>query len=219
MGTESILPTRGFGRAKHQKAHPPRSKPCDLVPPLTLQRTIVNTKVREALLEGRSLVYTTSTQNHLEGISHLHDGLFFFDPCPLYKSHRPHNSCGRIWPEARGEVSAPPTPMSSGAQHPMWLDEGHREHGSLHEKAKPPAVPGAGTWCHRASCEKLLFQVSNKDTCQQITAQDSSEGCGVGPRSSPADTMPATGYILLEQLDTKGWGGGAAAWGFWHQDQ
>lgn len=113
----------------------------------------------------------------------------------------------------------PPTPMSSEARHPMWLDEGHREHGALHEKAKSPAVPGAGTWCHRASCEKLLFQVSNKDACQQITAQDSSEGCGVGPRSSPADTMPATGYILQEQLDTKGWGGGAAAWGFWHQDQ
>lgn len=53
----------------------------------------MNVKVREALLGGRSRVATACTQNHLEEILHLHDGLFFFDLRLPYKSQQPQNSC------------------------------------------------------------------------------------------------------------------------------
>lgn len=53
----------------------------------------MNVKVRKALLEGRSRVDTAYTQNHLEEILHLHDGLFFFDLRLPYKSQQPQNSC------------------------------------------------------------------------------------------------------------------------------
>lgn len=134
-----------------------------------LHRTIRNMLGREAWLEGRSLVYTAYTKNHLEETSHLHDGLFFIDPCPLYKSHQLRTAAGESGLKPGVKSQPPPTPMPSWAQHPMWLHEGQGEHCSLHEKTKSPAVAGAGTWCHKASCEKLLFQVSNKDACQQIT--------------------------------------------------
>lgn len=124
---------------------------------------------REAWTERRSLVCTAYTQNHLEEISHLHDGLFFIDPCAPYKSHQLRTAAGESGLKPGVKSQPPPTPMPSLARRPMWLHEGQGEHQTLHEKAKSPAVPGAETQCHKASCEKLLFQVSNKDACQQIT--------------------------------------------------
>ena len=81
----------------------------------------------------------------------------------LNKSHQPRNSCWRVWPKARGEAMAPSRVLWGvcGGAQPCSSPHATRHRAQrtqiLHEKAKSPAVTGAGTWCHKASCEKLLF--------------------------------------------------------------
>lgn len=63
------------------------------------------------------------------------------------------------------------------------------------------------------------FKSVTKMLASKLQTQTAQRAAGLGHGALRADTMPATGYILQEHLDTKGWGGGVPAWGFWHQDQ
>lgn len=113
----------------------------------------------------------------------------------LNKSHQPRNSCWRIWPDARGEATAPSLvlPGLRLAHHPTRLDTEHEEHRSFTRKRNHQQSQEQGLGATKPAVRNCCCSPVTQTPASKLWPETAQRAVGLDALLvTPASVHPAT---------------------------
>ena len=113
----------------------------------------------------------------------------------LNKSHQPRNSCWRVWPDARGEATAPSLflPGPRLAHHPTRLDTEHEEHRSYTRKHNHQRSQEQGLGTTKPAVRNCCFSPGTQTPASKLRPETAQRAMGLDALlTTPASVRRAT---------------------------